>query len=1186
MSSTPAVPYGPTEYVGLKVGQYVDIPVSHLVNYAGVRDIDEKHVAELGASVTSVADLKATPLKIYVAENGVVVVEDGAHRTQMVRETSDAAVKIPCIVVPRPSSPHMAFVSATAANMAGEVHRPTTFSDKICLISAFTEEFCQSQQPARQPASVSWSEVKAFVASLNVAKPGYVTKDESFNTFTVARSLKPWSDARLTSGDPPDARPLELFFALHNRSADLELLVQRKSRPLYKAFSSLPSDGNNGASADPAPPRTVNIGATSPLLMVDAFKVSPDVAAKQKSSAGFLRVLYLIALHMVIPPTPAAEDDESDEEEGGRRPAKRRRKNATAVANFRKTRRSGKRSSAEVLSEAVLAVAHVFDNLAGLCLLSSGEEMLLPYLTWDVSQLQFSAIPHATNFRTVSTASLQTTLFGSSMESRPAADPCPASVDALVWGRKEAEDKQLRAVAGKFRDVLRAAVVDPKLYDEDSSAFAGPYLCVYREAQPGAASDAGGPLPSELVTFVRRHATVLVDLDRLNELVATSERAPDSVDAVAPSSAGEAPHVTSEHTFAPSRSSLGRSKAKDAAPSSARASADGSSGPARERSAASQDISRPSRLQSARTRRRLPSTHSTPPVQGAVAHSPQDGQQVSAQGGAPLGPSIGGLLERNWTCMRSHFEGVDWTPYREKVQLVLTDPPYCTRATGAIGRNAGGRSTHDWITASQIQTAGRIIADLLRPAGHAVVFCSFEQVPEWVAALKQAGLFTDKTPMAHTRSRSGCSFAGGRRTASLQNCWEASVHAYKQADADRIEAAVNYAEEQSPALGCFVRNSLPRWLNALTNVDCPEAEILRAAGGTSKIRPEQKGLAHMKELITRFSQPGDLVADLFAGTFTTAAACVSMPVGQTRFFVGCEVDEIAFRPGKERVQRSVAKGVASRSLDSVVLSVRGGGVDVDALRRECDQFIQQSVGDRGSDVVADNPYRKGGLPGHSPLPPHLLSFLSSQWRKNVRHLEGIPANEWPDASFMFALEELQAPLLAADAALQGLYVAGSSVLGGGDGVFAARSISRDESIAWYGGTYLYTDLDKKRAKHRRWGPAGFGVTKKDFSTWALDIGDIPEDMEMPSGGTSVKKIWVVAAPFCAGGKVNDPRRIADVDATTTAREANAILDVKSVVNKESFRSDPFVASLKATRDIAVDEEIFASYGDSFRFDSR
>lgn len=44
------------------------------------------------------------------------------------------------------------------------------------------------------------------------------------------------------------------------------------------------------------------------------------------------------------------------------------------------------------------------------------------------------------------------------------------------------------------------------------------------------------------------------------------------------------------------------------------------------------------------------------------------------------------------------------------------------------------------------------------------------------------------------------------------------------------------------------------------------------------IQPEQKGMAVMKYLVDKYSQPGDLVYDPFAGSYPTGRVCLSLPL--------------------------------------------------------------------------------------------------------------------------------------------------------------------------------------------------------------------------------------------------------------------------------------------------------------------
>ena len=55
-----------------------------------------------------------------------------------------------------------------------------------------------------------------------------------------------------------------------------------------------------------------------------------------------------------------------------------------------------------------------------------------------------------------------------------------------------------------------------------------------------------------------------------------------------------------------------------------------------------------------------------------------------------------------------------------------------------------------------------------------------------------------------------------------------------------------------------------------------------------------------KRVLRYFSKPGDTIVDLFAGTGTTAVACIEM----SRNFVGCEINPEYFAIAEKRIADS------------------------------------------------------------------------------------------------------------------------------------------------------------------------------------------------------------------------------------------------------------------------------------------
>ena len=64
-----------------------------------------------------------------------------------------------------------------------------------------------------------------------------------------------------------------------------------------------------------------------------------------------------------------------------------------------------------------------------------------------------------------------------------------------------------------------------------------------------------------------------------------------------------------------------------------------------------------------------------------------------------------------------------------------------------------------------------------------------------------------------------------------------------------------------------------------------------------KIHPTQKPVALMAWCLNNYSKENDLVFDAFAGSFTTAIACIRTK----RRFIGCELDPIYFEKACERI---------------------------------------------------------------------------------------------------------------------------------------------------------------------------------------------------------------------------------------------------------------------------------------------
>lgn len=283
------------------------------------------------------------------------------------------------------------------------------------------------------------------------------------------------------------------------------------------------------------------------------------------------------------------------------------------------------------------------------------------------------------------------------------------------------------------------------------------------------------------------------------------------------------------------------------------------------------------------------------------------------------------------------------------VQLVLTDPPYNIR------RLSGQEwSEHDTLSEADMRKAVDLFRALLRPGGHVLIFASPAQHLMWVDHMRsvsdgvgrRAAVVEDeeedpdqeeevqqqqqrpapvpRRPLKRSRIAGEPSFRVDsaplliikdphaftpqrRSSTNLSRKVEFVVHATRTgADAQDAYESVNYRSFNS------VPSRFPAHLNVIDNVRPPlYHEVVRRPGSSGDtrsskwMRPEQKSLALMEELVQRLTQPRDIVVDLFAGTCVTALACLRIPMGQYRLAVCSDVDARVIDASIGRLRREV-----------------------------------------------------------------------------------------------------------------------------------------------------------------------------------------------------------------------------------------------------------------------------------------
>ena len=338
-----------------------------------------------------------------------------------------------------------------------------------------------------------------------------------------------------------------------------------------------------------------------------------------------------------------------------------------------------------------------------------------------------------------------------------------------------------------------------------------------------------------------------------------------------------------------------------------------------------------------------------------------------------------------------------------KAQFILTDPPYNVRR-----ENSHPNSDYDNLSHGDMQTVVRMCAELLRPGGHLVMFCSVRQFVIWQNLFQEYVTAPGDPPVFQV---SPCPLllipeagAGGivpyHSRVTHKNIAEFAIHATRVRRGNKKET-VNMVSWQhhgfvhsTHAPHYNVIDGIPRFAQGerLVATTRGTTESARAAATTTTtttttsrtsavqngqmLRAEQKNLALCMELVKRYSKPGDIVVDFFAGTCTTAVACISLL--QVRKFVGCDIDGSIVSAGQRRVLNSFIANAANGHVPSGVY------VNDDLRDKVLTLYRRNKYGVAGPAHVVDteavrvasSSAQHADLPRTQRLPPTLLRYLA------------------------------------------------------------------------------------------------------------------------------------------------------------------------------------------------------------------
>ena len=206
-----------------------------------------------------------------------------------------------------------------------------------------------------------------------------------------------------------------------------------------------------------------------------------------------------------------------------------------------------------------------------------------------------------------------------------------------------------------------------------------------------------------------------------------------------------------------------------------------------------------------------------------------------------------------------------------KVDLVLTDPPYCVSRTHQLGFSNMGRSGMnygEWDYNFDQTEWIDLVSPLLKEGGSIIIFNDWKNSSFLVKNLEKNG-FQIKDLLRWEKTNPMPRNVNSRYVAD----YEFAIWAVK----GKKKWTFNKPDNVS-----YLR---PKFVSGVV------------LGSKKRIHPTQKSLDLFKNLIIIHSNENDLIFDPFSGSGTTAVACKETG----RNFIGCEIEEKYFIKAVERL---------------------------------------------------------------------------------------------------------------------------------------------------------------------------------------------------------------------------------------------------------------------------------------------
>lgn len=261
-----------------------------------------------------------------------------------------------------------------------------------------------------------------------------------------------------------------------------------------------------------------------------------------------------------------------------------------------------------------------------------------------------------------------------------------------------------------------------------------------------------------------------------------------------------------------------------------------------------------------------------------------------------------------------HCYAMEWQKFEKNCELyermkgnvstILTDPPYSLQSVSASG---AGSNYDDFLDDKEINDFSQFARRVLAPEGSVVMFTSWQTFPRWSASFSSNGFQVLNYPIVVAKDTKTLRRNG--RLKMPQNAVDYVLLAYAPGKGRTSSRSIDF---ECPYQ--LIQCSHSRKFNIIDNVPVPSAKLQQ---GRSRriVRVEEKNVDLIQELLTSFCTPGGLVCDPFAGTLTTAIACIHT----SREAIVIEKDRICMNLAKERLSKIASNVLAKRTRLTTVL---------------------------------------------------------------------------------------------------------------------------------------------------------------------------------------------------------------------------------------------------------------------------